>query len=146
MSIKNTQDWFREAVPNPDNRTLAVQLGCHFEEVAEMLEALMIRDIHGDPSLYRYAKDAMESLADALKNGQCSVAGINSLMLLDSLTDQQVTGIGVGYMLGFDMEGALNEVNSSNWSKFEDGKPVFNEHGKIAKGKDYTPPNLEPYL
>lgn len=49
-------------------------------------------------------------------------------------------------MMGFDMVGALKEVNASNYSKFENGKPVFNEQGKIAKGKDYFKPNLTTYL
>jgi hypothetical protein len=39
---------------------------------------------------------------------------------------------------------AINRVNSSNWSKYNaDGKPIFNEHGKIAKGPNYAPPDLE---
>ena len=146
MSIKNTQEWFREAVPNPDNHTLSVQLGCHFEEVAEMLEAVYIRDNSGDSPLWGIALDAIESLADALKFGQCHIHGTNKKMLLDAIGDQIVTATGVGTQLGMDVAGALDEINRSNWSKFEDGRPVFNENGKIAKGKDYTPPNLEPFL
>lgn len=38
--------------------------------------------------------------------------------LLDALCDQIVTALGVGYMMGFDMEGALAEVNRSNYTKF----------------------------
>ena len=62
------------------------------------------------------------------------------------MCDQIVTAIGVGYMLDFDMVGALTEVNSSNWSKFEDGEPIFDENGKIAKGKDYFKPELAKYI
>ena len=40
MSIKNTQDWFEAAVPNPSKESLGVQMGCHFEEGAEMLESM----------------------------------------------------------------------------------------------------------
>ena len=46
-------------------------------------------------------------------------------------------------MLGIDFEACLAEVNRSNYTKFENGKPVYGEYGKLAKGKDYTPPNLE---
>jgi hypothetical protein len=39
---------------------------------------------------------------------------------------------------------AVTAVNRSNYSKFDkNGYPIFNENGKIAKGPDYTPPNLE---
>lgn len=38
-----------------------------------------------------------------------------------------------------NVPGALAEVNRSNYSKFEDGEPVFNENMKVMKGKDYTP-------
>ena len=65
---------------------------------------------------------------------------------MDALCDQLVTICGVGYMLGFDMLGALAEVNRSNFSKFENGKPVFNEQGKIVKGKHYSKPDLKPFL
>ena len=66
--------------------------------------------------------------------------------LLDALCDQIVTAVGVAYMLGMDIQGALNEVNRSNWSKFVDGKAVFNEQGKIAKSENYTPPQLVEFV
>ena len=66
--------------------------------------------------------------------------------LLDALCDQIVTAIGVGYMAGFDMAGALQEVIRSNASKFENGKPLFDENGKIRKGKDYTQPELAQFV
>ena len=48
-------------------------------------------------------------------------------------------------MLGYDMDAAIDEVDRSNWSKFdEDGKPIFNENGKVMKGPNYTKPKLKP--
>ena len=70
----------------------------------------------------------------------------NSVELLDALADQIVTATGVGTFLGMNVPGALAEVNRSNYSKFEDGEPVFNENKKVMKGKDYTPPDLTPYI
>lgn len=70
----------------------------------------------------------------------------DSVELLDSLADQIVTATGVGTFLGMNVPGALAEVNRSNYSKFEDGEPVFNENKKVMKGKDYTPPDLTPYI
>ena len=46
----------------------------------------------------------------------------------------------------YDYHGALDEVNRSNYSKFEDGKAVRDEHGKIAKGKDYFRADLERFV
>lgn len=40
----------------------------------------------------------------------------------------------------------FEEVDRSNWSKFVDGKPVFNEQGKIAKPESYSPPNLVEFV
>ncbi|MEG9499874.1 hypothetical protein [Mannheimia indoligenes] len=62
------------------------------------------------------------------------------------LCDQIVTAIGVAYMFGMDIQGALKEVADSNDSKFENGEPVFNEQGKIAKGKHYFSPNLKQFI
>ena len=70
----------------------------------------------------------------------------DSVELLDSLADQIVTATGVGTFLGMNVPGALAEVNRSNYSKFEDGEPVFNENKKVMKGKDYTPPDLSSFI
>ena len=75
-----------------------------------------------------------------------SAKSSNKIELLDSLCDQIVTAIGVAHMLGMDIENALAEVNRSNHSKFEDGKPVFNAQGKISKGVNYTPPKLGKFI
>ena len=49
-------------------------------------------------------------------------------------------------MFGLGIEGALAEVNRSNWSKFVDGAPVFDANGKIAKPATYSKPNLEQFV
>ena len=75
-----------------------------------------------------------------------SMSSVDRVALLDAICDRIVTGIGMAHMLGMDIIGALDEVNRSNFSKFEDGKPVFNEHGKIKKGRDYKAPELEKFV
>lgn len=146
MTLQNTADWFREAVPNPDSKTLGVQLGVHCEEIAEMLEAIQFGHKSGDEVYRLTALTAIKHLSGALKSGEILVQDLCRLETLDALCDQIVTAIGVAHMLGFDIEGALREVNRSNWSKFEDGKPVFDANGKIKKGRNYSEPNLQPYL
>ncbi|AFR51993.1 hypothetical protein ECBP1_0042 [Escherichia phage ECBP1] len=103
-------------------------------------------------------EDSMQVLADAqaalsklsllMKTNHMAIfpANSNRLALLDSLADQIVTATGVGTFLGMNVPGALAEVNRSNYSKFEDGEPVFNGNMKVMKGKDYTPPDLTPYI
>lgn len=136
--LQNTKQWFEQAAPTPTEEKIRVQIGCHIEEFAEMLASI---------DLHEWAHD-IDLLSTDLKVGDDSVSNleINKLALLDSLADQIVTAIGVAHMLGMDIEGALAEVNRSNFSKFEDGKPVFDANGKITKGKHYTPPQLEKFI
>ena len=136
--LQRIKEWFEIATPNPTEAQKSIQLGVHMEEFAEMLYAIDLPD---------YASD-IDLIGTGFKTGYDEFLNLNidKTELLDSLVDQIVTAIGVAHMFGFDVEGAIKEVNRSNYSKFEDGSPVFNEHGKIAKGKNYTPPNLNPFI
>lgn len=139
--------WFKAAKPNPTDKDVATQLGAHFEEVSEMMLALGIIDSKADT--IKLISDDFYGSESIDKN---SIGGIIEMPenwkvdALDALCDQIVTAVGVGYMLGFDMVGALNNVISSNHSKFVDGKPLFNENGKIAKGPGYVAPSLEQFI
>lgn len=140
--IKSIKKWFETAKPNPTPEDISVQIGCHYEEVCEMMSAI---GDDNDGNLEFYANYYKNKDPDYVN----FVADINEhekQELLDALCDQIVTAVGVAHMLGMDIEGALNEVNNSNWSKFEDGKPVFNEQGKIAKGKGYFAPDLTKFI
>ena len=89
----------------------------------------------------------IEEIATLLKTGQLKIINVDANAVLDGITDQQVTAIGIGHMLGMDTTGALAEVDRSNFSKFgKDGQPIFDENGKIKKGPHYVKPNLEPFL
>lgn len=142
-TIHSILGWFNQAKPNPTNQNVLQQTAYHFEEVAEMVEALS-----GEPATV--ILEVKDELLEASSSDEAIIAeyvqSLDKKALLDALCDQIVTALGVGYMMGFDMQGALAEVNRSNWSKFENDKPVINEQGKIIKGKDYTPPQLEPFI
>ena len=141
--IHNIIEWFKAAKPNPSTADACVQIGCHYEEVSEMGAALCDYDV---------ACELADTALLYKMNPNWYIGAIEELSadarveLLDSLCDQIVTAVGVAYMMGMDIEGALAEVNRSNWSKFEGGVPVFNEQGKIAKGVEYTPPELSDYI
>lgn len=94
------------------------------------------------------AQSALTKLADLMKADHMAVFASNSnrQAILDALADQIVTATGVGVFLGMNVPGALDEVNRSNYSKFENGEPVFNENKKVMKGKNYTPPDLSKFI
>ena len=141
--IHSIKEWFKAAKPNPSTADVCVQIGCHYEEVAEMANALwddkITESAENAANTYKDANDYFMDFIEYLTESQRT-------QILDALCDQIVTAVGAAYMMGMDIEGALAEVNRSNWSKFEGGVPVFNEHGKIAKGVEYTPPELSDYI
>ena len=71
---------------------------------------------------------------------------MDKLELLDSLCDQIVTAVGIGYMLGFDMQSAIKEVIRSNNSKMVDGKFIFDVNGKIMKPDSFSQPDLTKFV
>ena len=140
--IHSIKEWFKAAKPNPSTADVCVQIGCHYEEVSEM-SAVLYDDVEyaivDTAIMYKIKHSGYLGVLEELSADA-------RIELLDSLCDQVVTAVGVAYMMGMDIEGALAEVNRSNWSKFKGGVPVFNAQGKIAKGVEYTPPELSDYI
>tara|TARA_B100000035_G_scaffold53353_1_gene41843 strand:- start:254 stop:625 length:372 start_codon:yes stop_codon:yes gene_type:complete len=65
----------------------------------------------------------------------------------DALTDILYVTYGAGHAFGINLDHCFNEVQQSNMSKLgEDGKPIYNEHGKVLKGPNYFKPDLEKYI
>lgn len=145
VSLKDITEWFKTAVPKVEPKNIATQLGAHIEEVTELLSVLKSKSSNID--LQNKAVEAFVAM-NSLKTYLYSLRELpefsdkDKVEILDALADQVVTATGTAYMLGFKFDEALTEVNKSNYSKFEDGKPLFNENGKIIKGKDYFKPNL----
>lgn len=141
--MKSIELWHKRARPEPDEKAFNVQLGCHLEEIVEMLTSLDTKG-KGEFLLWKVTYD-LHTLASELKKGEVTIKLRDRLEFLDSLADQVVTAIGAGYCAGMKVPEAIEEVNNSNWSKFdqETGLPIFNEHGKIIKGSAYKPPDLK---
>lgn len=138
-TLTSIEDWHREARPSPTVADFNVQLGCHFEEVCEMLESIHLNGVKGDKTThYREIK----LLSESLKNGNIKVTLTDRKGFIDSVADQIVTGVGAAYCIGMDAPLASIRVNLSNWSKFVDGKAVKQPNGKIDKSQWYKPPNL----
>ena len=64
----------------------------------------------------------------------------------DALTDILYVTYGAGHAFGIDLDKCFEEVQRSNMSKLgKDGKPIYNEHGKVMKGPDYFKPDLTKF-
>lgn len=67
--------------------------------------------------------------------------------ILDAICDSIYVLIGLALKMGFNLDAAFREVHRSNMSKLgEDGKPIKRDDGKVLKGPNFTPPNLNPFI
>jgi len=67
--------------------------------------------------------------------------------IADALTDILYVTYGAGHAFGINLDKCFEEVQNSNMSKLgSDGKPIYNEHGKVMKGPDYFKPNLSKFV
>lgn len=140
MSADQIELWHKRARPSPTADDFNVQLGCHFEELEEMMRAIK----GSDYELWEDVRLQVLVLSKLLKGGHMVATIADRKELLDSLADQVVTSIGVGHCAGMKTADAISAVNRSNYSKFDkNGMPIFNEQGKVMKGPDYAPPDLE---
>jgi predicted HAD superfamily Cof-like phosphohydrolase len=65
----------------------------------------------------------------------------------DALTDILYVTYGAGYAYGIDLDKCFQEVQRANMSKLgNDGKPIYNEKGKVLKGPNYSEPNLKKFV
>ena len=65
----------------------------------------------------------------------------------DALTDILYVTYGAGHAFGIDLDQCFNEVQNSNMSKLgDDGKPIYNENGKVMKGPNYFKPDLSKFI
>ena len=67
--------------------------------------------------------------------------------IADALTDILYVTYGAGFAYGIDLDKCFKEVQRANMSKLgKDGKPIFNEKGKVMKGPNYSEPNLKQFV
>ena len=85
-------------------------------------------------------KEELEELTEAIKQNDL-------LEVADALTDILYVTYGAGHAFGIDLDKCFDEVQNSNMSKLgEDGKPIYNEAGKVMKGPNYFKPDLSKYI
>jgi predicted HAD superfamily Cof-like phosphohydrolase len=85
-------------------------------------------------------KEELEELTQAMNDK-------NLLEVADALTDILYVTYGAGHAFGIDLDKCFDEVQNSNMSKLgEDGKPIYNESGKVMKGPNYFKPDLLKFI
>lgn len=142
MSVDLIEMWHQRARPEPTHEDWNVQLGCHFEELLEMLQTIKGEDGHTENMLAQ-TRLYISRISDRLKFGQGTVYIEDREGFLDSVADQVVTVIGTATTAGMQGAEAVRRVNTSNWSKFDtDGTPIKDANGKITKGPNYQRPDL----
>ena len=85
-------------------------------------------------------KEELEELTEAMDEKDL-------LEVADALTDILYVTYGAGHAFGINLDMCFDEVQNSNMSKLgEDGKPIYNEAGKVMKGPNYFKPDLSKYI
>ena len=85
-------------------------------------------------------KEELNELTEAMNNKDL-------LEVADALTDILYVTYGAGHALGINLDKCFEEVQNSNMSKLDDnGKPIYNEHGKVMKGPNYFKPDLTKFI
>ena len=89
---------------------------------------------------YELIKEELEELNQAILDKDVKEVA-------DALTDILYVTYGAGHAFGIDLDKCFNEVQKSNMSKLDsDGKPIYNEDGKVMKGPNYFKPDLNKFL
>ncbi len=84
--------------------------------------------------------EELEEFKQAIKNNDLKEA-------VDALTDILYVTYGAGHAFGVNLDECFDEVQKSNMSKLgDDGKPIYNETGKVMKGPNYFKPDLSKFI
>ena len=85
-------------------------------------------------------EEELDELTESIKNKDL-------LEVADALTDILYVTYGAGHAFGIDLDKCFDEVQNSNMSKLgEDGKPIYNDSGKVMKGPNYFKPDLSKFV
>ena len=89
---------------------------------------------------YNLIKEELEEFKQALDNNDL-------LEVADALTDILYVTYGAGHAFGINLDACFQEVQNSNMSKLgSDGKPIYNDQGKVMKGPNYYKPDLSKFI
>ncbi len=120
----------------------------NFEKVGLFMKTFN-QDVKVSSSL---STDKINSLRISLINEELeelkqAISEKNLIEVADALTDILYVTYGAGHAFGIDLDKCFDEVQNSNMSKLgKDGKPIFNEFGKVMKGPNYFKPDLSKFI
>ena len=119
----------------------------NFQKVKTFMQTFG-QDVKSEPSLskkindlrYNLIKEELGELKEAMENNDI-------LEVADALTDILFVTYGAGHAFGINLDACFEEVQNSNMSKLgSNGKPIYNESGKVMKGPNYFKPDLSKFV
>lgn len=120
----------------------------NFEKVAAFMEVFG-QDVHTVPRLPspNILKLRMDLIREEVQELEQGYNDGDLVAIADALTDILYVVYGMGHSLGIDLDKCFSHIHSSNMSKLDsNGNPIYREDGKVMKGPDYWPPDLEKIL
>ena len=120
----------------------------NFEKVGVFMKTFN-QDVKDSSSL---STDKINTLRISLINEELeelkqAISEKNLIEIADALTDILYVTYGAGHAFGINLDNCFEEVQKSNMSKLgKDGKPIYNEFGKVMKGPDYFKPDLSKFI
>ena len=119
----------------------------NFDDVKEFME-IYGQEVKKEPGFpsdkiiklrYNLIKEELNELETAINDK-------NLIEVADALSDLLYVTYGAGHAFGINLDKCFAEVQRSNMSKLgNDGKPIYNEYGKVMKGPSYSKPNLKQF-
>ena len=120
----------------------------NFEKVKQFMQTfgqeVKTKASFSDEKTNQLRLDLISEELEELKN---AMASKDLLEVADALTDILYVTYGAGHAFGINLDKCFGEVQNSNMSKLgSDGKPIYNESGKVMKGPNYFKPDLSKFL
>ena len=141
MSVLN-DDLTLNITKTIEHAEMVIENGCHGAAIFGSTGQAQLIPIAEKINLLRISliKEELEELQQAIHEN-------NILEVADALTDILYVTYGAGHAFGINLDKCFNEVQESNMSKLgENGKPIYNENGKVMKGPNYFKPELSKFI
>tara|TARA_Y100000816_G_C25996560_1_gene520574 strand:- start:541 stop:912 length:372 start_codon:yes stop_codon:yes gene_type:complete len=117
----------------------------NFDKVKKFMQTFG-QEVNSSPSFpkEKIVKLRYELIKEELSELNKAIEDKNIEEVADALTDILYVTYGAGHAFGINLDKCFEEVQNSNMSKLgDDGKPIYNEKGKVMKGPNYFKPNLK---
>ena len=120
----------------------------NFEKVGKFMETFG-QEVKSKSSLSSEKINSLRVslIEEELEELKQAISEKNLLEVADALTDLLYVTYGAGHAFGINLDKCFEEVQNSNMSKLDNnGKPIFNDNGKVMKGPKYFKPDLNKFI